>query len=76
MAAGFLRTVDNFCIDCNGQIDVCVERNYIVYDSDNQISKRQCAKCHDGDIKVCKTVTPHRDYYPFPGTPEGTKIVT
>jgi hypothetical protein len=32
MAAGFLRPVDDFCIDCNRQVDVWGERNYIVYD--------------------------------------------
>lgn len=66
MAAGFLRTADNFCIDCNGQIDVCGERNYIVYDGDNKIYKRQCAQCHDDEMKARKTVTPHGNYDPFP----------
>ena len=45
---------------------MCGERNYIVYDGDNKLYKRQCAKCHDGEIKVRKTVTPHRDYDPLP----------
>ena len=45
--SGFLRPVNNDCIDCNHAIDPKAERNYIVYDQDKQEYRRECAKCHD-----------------------------
>lgn len=45
--SGFLRPVNDLCIDCNRAIDPCAERNYICWDAPKQEYRRECAKCHD-----------------------------
>jgi hypothetical protein len=45
--SGFMRPVNDNCIDCQRVIDPKTERNYIVFDEEKQEWRRECAKCHD-----------------------------
>lgn len=44
------RPVNDRCIQCNRPIQFKSERNYIVWDFENGVYRRECATCHDNRL--------------------------